>query len=241
MTKRIIAFSTIVFFLLPFNKIEGQTNKRDTLIKYIYNNINYITPIDLSFCTKDIIKLKSQNKYFDTLFKKSMDNFYTRYTNKQSYILMDKEFLFLENQLKSNPDLLNEYPNECKALINMLPKIKGDTSFDKSKYQSLLLLYNNNNEVSKSELSEIYYDLLIIDGEEFIDSIQINKKCLLLYKTWLKHLKEFEFVAYSDGITPPQIIARKRAYLIKKYEKSDNTLMKQTVIDIKKIKIRVMN
>ena len=60
----------------------------------------------------------------------------------------------------------------------------------------------------------------------------------MLFRKWVNNIEETEFVAYGGDYVPPQIIERKRNYVIDKYSSIKDSLMKEIVFKIRIAKIR---
>lgn len=216
---------------------------KDTLPDYVKNNIEYISLLNLSFCTTELLKEIHNNKDFRLLWQSKMKKLYETYNDRLSYTTTEKEiFFFKRNVIKSKDITSNLYNSEdVDFVISSLPKKDSAIEFNDEKYQSLILLYNQADGSMFSELSGIYYTLLIVDGQKFITAINKNSDCITTYEKWLSNINKYEFVAYSDGFTPPQIINRKREYLLNLYKDNNSSLINITLKKIKEAKIRIID
>ncbi|MDP4130308.1 MAG: hypothetical protein Q8939_09110 [Bacteroidota bacterium] len=88
-----------------------------------------------------------------------------------------------------------------------------------------------------SELSGVFYSFLIANGLRFVNAMEQNPKCAVLYRKWLNNIEETEFVVNGGDDLPAQIIERKRQYLINKYSFTTDSLMKETVFKIQRARI----
>lgn len=209
----------------------------DTVTDFLKENLYYSTFINLSFCQKELIKLLNKDDSCKKRWENKVKHLFTMYDNPIDNISTGIEVEFFRDRLNEQSKLQNEYPKGYEFLVKSLPT-DLDTSISINKYQSLMLRLKNAGGGNFSELSGIYYTFLIIDGSRFINAIERNPKCVIQFKRWIDSIEETEFVAYAADNVPPQIIERKRNYLIDKYSSVTDSLMKEAIYKIKSAKIR---
>lgn len=213
-------------------------NISDPISRYLYKSTDYIPIINFAFCKKNLVLLLHEDSNFNKKWQQGMDNVHGRYSDSISNITLSKELLFLKNELDQDSEI-HKYSKEV-ALIGTKLSFGIDTIFDLPKYQSLLLMYDKRDGASGSELSNMYFDLIIMDGEKFLKAV-VTDKFLRLFNDWLNEIDNTVFVAYGDNMIPPQILERKRDYITHHYANSQNLLMKKLIDRIRNIKIRIID
>ncbi|MHB1922986.1 MAG: hypothetical protein ACYCOO_12215 [Chitinophagaceae bacterium] len=212
----------------------------DTITTFIKESLYDGSFTDFSFCQKELVKILNDNDSCRNVWRKKLKNYFTMYDYPLDYISAGKEFLFFKKRLLENSILQKEYPKGYRFLIKSIPN-NEDTLLNAKQYQELFLRFKNAGEANVEELTDIYYTLFIIDGFRFIKAIEENSECKKLFKKWINNIEESEFTAYSGNELPPQIIERKREYLINKYSSSHDPLMREAINKIKNAKIRIIN
>jgi hypothetical protein len=218
------------------------SSSSDTLTTYLKENMPHIAVINFAFCKKNMMELIQNSPSSYKEWEKNISTLFSRYTDTLSNVLTGKELKFLKQSLENDKELMYKYSNEYNRIIKSLPYNK-DTTFSDKKYQSLILMYGKAGESKLNELSGLYFNLLIMDGERFVSAVEQSNECVVLYNKWLKEIGDLEFVAYADGMTPPQIIENKRLYIIEQYgkKKNESDLMKKTISKIIGQKIRIID
>lgn len=213
---------------------------KDTIALFIKENLYYSSIINLSFCQEELVKILNNDNNYRNEWRKKMKNYFTMYNEPIDYISAGKEFMFFKKRLLEKTMLQKEYPKGYNFLIKSLPA-NLDTLFTSHKYQELFLRFRNADGGNVDELTDLYYTFFITDGLMFVKSIEENSKCVILFQKWIKNIEESEFTAFGSDNLPPQIIERKRNYLIKKYSSADDPLIREAIIKIKIAKINFIN
>ena len=216
---------------------DTHSTKVDTIAEFVKENLYDGSLINLSFCQKEIIKLLNKNDSCKKIWRSKIKHLFTMYDDPVDYVDIGMEIKFFKDRLNEQSELQNEFPDGYGFLVNSLP-IAPDTSFPINKYQKLILRFGHADGANFSELSGVYYSFLITNGLRFINAIEQNPKCIMLFRKWVNNIEETEFVAYGGDDVPPQIIERKRNYLIDKYSSIKDSLMKEIVFKIRIAKIR---
>ncbi|HVA98694.1 MAG TPA: hypothetical protein VNG53_07335 [Bacteroidia bacterium] len=104
-----------------------------------------------------------------------------------------------------------------------------------------MLLFKHYGEGDFADLSNLYYTFIITDGLGFTGAIEKSQRCVVFYNKWLDDIEETIFVAFGDDNDPPQLLNRKRNYIIQKYSNSKNVLIRKLIKKVQSAKITSIN
>lgn len=210
--------------------------KVDTVAEFVKENLYDGSLINLSFSQRQIIKLLNKNDSCKKVWRNKIKHLFTMYDDPVDYVNIGMEIEFFKIRLNEQSKLQNEFPDGYSFLVNSLPAA-SDTFISIDKYQKLMLRFGHADGANFSELSGVYYSFLITNGLRFVNAIEQNPKCVILFKKWVNNIEETEFVAYAGDDVPPQIIEHEREYLIDRYSSMPDLLMKEAISKIKNAKI----
>jgi hypothetical protein len=211
---------------------ENYTTETDTIIKFVRENLYYSSLMNLSFCESELVLVLHNNDSALNVWKRKMRDLRTMYDDSIDNITTNIEINFFKKRLIGHSTLREKYPVEYTFLMNSFP-VDIDVSFTPRQYRSLMLRFKNAGGGNVNELSDIYFTLLIIDGQKFIKAIETSPKCVQVFNKWINNIVDLEFVAYGADNVPPQLIERKRSYLLNKYSSSTDSLMSKVINAIK--------
>jgi hypothetical protein len=203
----------------------------------IKKNLLPMSFLELSFDLDELLKLLHEDMDIRKVWIYKVRNYFTIYYDESSYLTTDKEILFFYGTLENRDDLIARYPDEVAFLKKYRVDTKGRTYLMPDGYAEKMKIYNGNND-NFIELSGLYYDLLIMDGLNFVNKIRNDEKALEAFRLWIKNIRT-EFVTYSAP-TDTEIIERKRVFLLRKYENCQDPLILEAIKYIKDVKIRIV-
>jgi hypothetical protein len=212
----------------------------DPISEFVKQNTYYSTLINLSFCEKELVKQLNNNDSAKKEWKNKIQHLFTMYDDPINNESTGAEMAFFRDRLIAQTKLQTEYADGYDFLVNSLP-IVSDTTISLNKYQKLVLRFDHADGGNFPELSGMYFSFLIVDGMRFINAIEQKPKCVMLFRKWINNIEETEFVANGADNVPPQIIERKRNYLIDKYSTVQDSLMKEAVFKIRSAKISIVD
>ncbi len=214
----------------------SDTSKVDSITKFVRENLYYSSLINLSFCESELCTVLHNNDSLPAKWERKIKNLYKMFDDSLDNITTDMEAEFFRKRLIENSILKKRYPIESALLINSFTK-NLDTALTRNQYQSLMLRFENAGGGNVNELSNVYFTCLIIDGQNFIKAIELSPRTTKAFNKWVNNIENTEFVAYGDDNVPPQLIERKRTYLVTKFSSSNDPLMEKC---INKIRVSVI-
>lgn len=226
-------FSEDSYSYVKYNNIDIN----DSLKHQLTDELKWITPMNLSFALGEFLFMLKTDDLFKIKWEEKLKNYYKVFNDSLSYAYTNEQISFFERTLNKNTLFSVNYPDELRYLNNN--KFKTKLSYKKLDPIQLLRKYQFSDE--KDELSSIFYNLLILDGRNFIKHAEKDRVALSSYKVWLNDINDHEFVVYESINTSVAIIKRKRDYILVEYSQEKNPLMQRTLETIRKSKIQMID
>lgn len=215
----------------------------DTLRTFLEEGIMFNGMVDLGFCANELIAYLDE----DTTYQKELEENICATLKptdanfpKEGRYVFNNEYRFLKERLLKVDPRLQNLDSYCRLMaqldtMEVIP-IKDAAIIN------LMHQFERADGVMPWEYSGIYYSLLVQKGSAFIDIIRQDEKATELFTEWIKKIERYEFVAYGAGNLPPQIIERRRAYLLEILDKDldANEVNKLTYNSIKYAKLRLI-
>lgn len=212
-----------------------RTNLSDTLRLRLKSEIEWITPLNLSFCLEEILSLIKNETGFKVKWSKKISNYHQVFNDSLSYYLSDKEIHFFEQTSNRNDFLLKSYSSE----IEFLNAHRFGNHYSHKDVLPLLKKYPLSD--NKKALSTLFLTSIIIEGERFVKRIETDPGLKHAFDKWLQDIQDMEFVVSESINYAYEIVKRKREYIISCYGASLHPEMKKLIEAIKKSKITIID
>jgi hypothetical protein len=245
---KILAITFIVMLSLSFlilqdgkadsideNTYIFKTSINKEVTQDIKENLISISFVDLSFALDELLKELHEYPSMRKIWINRVENYFED-SNPIFYLIADKEISFFYEALEKRYDLMSQYPDEVIFLKKNTVDTKGRKYLSANEYNDKLKIFNGKND-NFLELSRFYYDLLTIDGLNFVNEIKKDKKALEAYRLWIKNIEHNEFESYSVP-EDTEIIKRRRNFLLKEYKNCQDPLILEAMKYIMNAKIQ---
>lgn len=197
------------------------------IIQHLAKYGQYIPLIDLGFAIGELCQAFKENPLLsDELIKNIKER--RRGSTKDDAAYWETEDRFFATQLRHNEEISRECAKEMAEFQHQSQIRKSN---DLLKDDEISKEIEEASELPGiSEASTGVFNMLVFDAERVIRIVQDYKELTLKYKRWLSKLQEAGI--YSPW-THGKMLERKKAYILEKYGKSSNELMKETLSSIR--------
>ena len=208
----------------------------DAIELFIEKNIKTTSFINLSFCLPELIKIIEVDEHIKGALNERVNNNIKDNGESFDFKLTKYSLWFFINTITSHystgakPSFIESFSiDSCDLIIG--PEL----------IISEIRKYENADAAEHWELSNKYFDLLIINPILFLNAIEKDESAINIFENWLNKIERYEFVAYGSTHLPPEIINRKREYILNNLKEIDSNLAKLAFVKISEAKIREIN
>jgi hypothetical protein len=205
----------------------------DGITQHLAKYGQYMPLIDLGFAVGEMCQLFREQPSLKAEFIKNI-----RAQRKQGMSMNNASFWeiedrFFRSQLRHNKAVSKEYAKEIESIEREFPILSH--SSPQTNDQIRKVIEEASEAYGISEPSTAAFDMLVLDGERVILIVQDSRELTIKYRRWLSELRETGI--YSPW-THGGILERKRAYVLEKYDKFSNELMRDTLNSIRITAVR---
>jgi hypothetical protein len=207
----------------------------DAITQHLIKYGQYIPVIDLGFAISELCQAFRE---YPQLKDELIENIKERRHGmaKEDATYLETENKFFSSQLRRNKVISRECAKEIEYIECEFPIFKNKELLKDDEIRKEI---EQASELSGiSEASTGVLNMLVFNGERVIRIVQDSQKLTLKYRRWLSAIRETGI--YSPW-THGKILERKKTYILKKYGKSSNELMKETLESIRITAIRYID
>jgi hypothetical protein len=209
------------------------TQVNDSVLAYVKEVFENISIEDLMFSVSELAEIISKDTLYKDKWKEKANNYFSIYSDTLSYLTTNLELSLFYRTLEVRAKSEKKYKNVIQYLVeNRIANPKR--GIEKKEYAIFLGYYGTTD--NSEGLSGLYYSLLMLDGQAFINAVKNKTALLVKFNKWLTDIEDYEFTTYSR---PIQLIERRRNFIIDKYSGCKDNLMQKTLKVIKLAKIKV--
>ncbi|OGS37273.1 MAG: hypothetical protein A2293_05385 [Elusimicrobia bacterium RIFOXYB2_FULL_49_7] len=214
----------------------ASVKKENEVLAKLQKDLKVLSFVDLAFSLDELVPVLEKDSSLRKTWQDKIIDFFKIYPGKNAYKIVDREISFFYSMVSERKDLMQS----CPKTIAFLQENRVDTVdrkfLKKEQYAEFIEKYNEP-KTNLEEVSRQYFNLLLIEGNEFVGRIEKNEKAIKAFRKWIGDIEKNEFsVAYPYTI-PSVLVERKKGYIINKYEKSQTDLLLEALKTIKEAQV----